>query len=254
MKRKCFSRIAALTLLILLCLVSVFPLLMLLSSVTSTGWRPFVLFFTEQNDYISGLMNSLLISLATSLGTLVVSLPAAFFFAKSKIRGKNILFFIYMIVLIMPFQVTMLPEYLVSRFLSLYNTAWALILPGIFSPFAVFLLTQMMKSILDEQLEAAEMETSSLFTLLTRIVIPQIKAGIVCVGVLSFTESWNAVSEPLVLLESKDHFPLALLLSSDVSNEPLYLVGTVCLVLIPCLLYSVFAKDILKGLENYKLK
>ena len=148
---------------------------------------------------------------------------------------------------------TLLPHYIVSRDLGTYDTPLAMILPGIFAPISVFLLTQIMKSIPNEILEAIRIDTSNIFIILSRIIVPMVRAGIVCSGVLIFTEQWNMVAEPTILLEKKESYPLAALLSSTDSLNPFTFAATVIFMLLPLFLYGLFENEISEGIGKYKI-
>ena len=164
------------------------------------------------------------------------------------------MFYLYIIVMMMPFQVTLLPQYIASREFNIYDTHLALILPGIFAPFAVFLLTQMIKSLPNELIEAARLDTGSTWKILAYILIPAIKPGIICTWVLVFTEHWNAVPEPLVLLETRELYPLAVMLNSITAESLLGFAATVLFFLAPLLLFLYFETEIMEGLGEYRLK
>ncbi len=211
-------------------------------------------FFVWKPLYLKAFQRSVLIAGSIMLGTLLVSVPAAYIFAKVRFYGKNMLFYVYIIVMMMPFQVTLLPQFIISRQLGTYDTFYAMILPGIFSPFSVFLLTQITRSIPLEFLEAARLDTSRVSVILLRIIVPLIRPGIVCASVLVFTEQWNMVAEPLVLLESAEKFPLAVLLSSSDALNTLGFAAIVIFLLLPLLLYSFFEDEIIEGLGSYIIK
>ena len=162
---------------VLLCLfaLAVLSPVAILAVQSVTGEEGFTLsaygeFFVWQPTLVRSLVNSLLISLTASGGTIVVALLAAYVFAKVKFHGSGVIFYLYIIMMLLPFQVTMLPQYIISKNLTLYDTPAALILPGIFSPFAVFLLTQVMKSVPGEILEAARLDTGHLRCYLSWLV------------------------------------------------------------------------------------
>lgn len=185
---------------------------------------------------------------------LIVSIPAAYIFAKVPFRTRDWLFYIYIIVMMMPFQVTLLPQYIVSRHLGTYDTLLAMILPGIFAPFSVFLLTQITKSIPNDILEASKIETSNSLIILLKIIAPIIRPGIVCTAVLTYTEQWNMVAETLVLLDTSDKYPLAALLSSPNISSPHYFASTLIFILPPMFLFSFFENEIIEGIGEYRLK
>ena len=240
--------------LLLSALAVVSPVLLTLVFSLEDGVSAYVDFYVWQPRYLQALANSLCISLTASFGSILVSVMAAYVFAKVKFRGRDLLFYLYIIVMMMPFQVTLLPQYIVSRDLSLYDTQWALICPGIFAPFAVFLLTQVTKTVPDEMLEAARLETGSTWRILLSIIIPQIRPGIICAWVLVFTEQWNAVAEPLILMETREKYPLAVMLNDLSAGDALGFAATVIFFAAPLLLFAYFEDEILEGLGDYRLK
>lgn len=175
------------------------------------------------------------------------------YIAKGKFRGREILFLVYVIVMMMPFQVTQLPHYMTAKSLGTYDTPWALLLPGIFAPLSVFLLTQLTRAIPDEMLEAARVETDSVWKILWYIVCPNLRSGIVCMMVLQFTEYWGMAAEPLVLMETKDMYPLALKLAQAGTDIPAAVVASLVMLIPPWLLYGYFQKEIREGMKGYFL-
>jgi len=212
-------------------------------------------FFLWKPLYLRAFLNSFLISGAASLGSAVVALFASYVFAKVKFRGREFLFYLYIVVMMMPFQVTLLPQYIVSKTLSLYDTPAALIFPGIFTPFAVFLLTQLVRTIPDSQIEAVRLETKSTFAIIAKIIMPQVRTGLLCLIVLNFTEYWNMTAEPLVLMETVSKFPLSVRIPEMLSKGDAGAAAASLIFLIPPLLLYLFFKDeIADGLAGYRLK
>jgi len=202
--------------------------------------------------YLNAFMRSLAAAGLSAVGSIVVAIPAAYVFAKIPFRGRSVLFFVYIVIMIMPFQVTMLPQYITAQTLHTYDTLAALILPGIFAPFSVFFMTQIMKTFPDDAIEAARIETSNIFVILWKIVLPNLRPGIICTAVLTFSEQWNMVVEPKTFMETSDRYPLAVLLSS--SAELSDYAATVAFLLPPFLLFAFFEEEIVKGMGEYKLK
>ena len=253
-RRNCLTEQAAAVLLCLCALFAVSPLILAAAASLRSGLSVFADFYLWKPSLLHAMTNSILISFAASAGTIAVSVFAAYVFAKVKFRGRDFLFYLYIIVMMMPFQVTLLPQYIVSKRFELYDTPLALILPGIFAPFAVFLLAQIMKSVPDEVIEAVRLDTSSTFVVITRIVVPAAKPGIICAWVLSFTEQWNAVAEPLILLETRERFPLAVILNHASGDDVLCFAAVVMFAVIPLLLFALFEEEIMEGLGEYRLK
>ena len=148
-----------------------------------------------------------------------ISLPLGVLFAKMRFRGKDALFFVYILVMMLPFQATLLPNFIQLRDLDLIGSPSAIILPMIFSPFAVFLFRQFIKGIPDELLEYTLLETKSVFRMLWHIIIPQAKPAIITLSVLIFCESWNIVEQALLFLPDNLGFmPLSVMLSQLPEN------------------------------------
>lgn len=150
--------------------------------------------------------------------TLVASL-AAYAFAKLRFRGRDKLFFIYLLTMLMPFQVTLVPNYLVANALGLMNTEAAIILPGIFGAFGVFMLRQFMAHIPSAYTEAAKIDGAGEWTVYQRIVLPLAKPGLAALAVLLFVDYWNMIEQPLLFLEDSFKQPLSLYLARIVAEE-----------------------------------
>lgn len=236
-------KILFLVLLTLLATVMILPIVLTVTRSFEPGLVGYSDFFLWKPYHLQLFCNSLLISSVGSAGNIVVSVMAAYVFAKVKFRGRGMLFFIYIVVMMMPFQVTLLPQYIVSQYWDIYDTPAALILPGIFSTFGTFLLTQILKTMPDDMIEAARLETSSTLRLIRYVILPNLRGGIICLFVLQFTELWNMVAEPLVLMETELKMPLAAMLKG--ADTPVELAATVMFLVLPLLLYLMFS-DILR--------
>lgn len=240
--------------LFILALAVAAPVVVIIVLSLSDGVGIYADLFVWNPRYVNALSNSLIISFCVSFGTIIVSVLAAYVFAKVKFKGRDVLFYLYIIVMMMPFQVTVLPQYIVSRKLDIYDSYFALILPGIFAPFAVFLLTQIMKSLPDEMIEAARLDTSSTIRIIASIIVPSIKNGIICAWAITFTEQWNLVAEPLILIESEERLPLSVMLNEIETGDILGFAAVAVFACLPFLIYTFFESEIIEGLEAYRLK
>ena len=231
--------IFAVLILSVLAVIMVLPIVLTVTRSFEAGVVGYTDFFLWKPYYLRLFCNSLLIASVGAAGNVVVSVLAAYVFAKVKFRGSGVLFFVYIVVMMMPFQVTLLPQYIVSRDWGIYDTPAALILPGIFSAFGTFILTQILKTMPDDMIEAAKLETGSTLRLIWHVILPNLRGGIVCLFVLQFTELWNMVAEPLVLMETELKMPLAAMLNGN--SEPVALAATVVFLVLPLLLYLLFS-------------
>ncbi|MFF2908394.1 carbohydrate ABC transporter permease [Paenibacillus sp. NPDC057934] len=157
--------------------------------------------------------NSVFIVLPIITGQVVVASLAAYAFAKLRFWGREKLFVVYLMTMLMPFQVTLVPNYIIADKLGLMNSTAAIILPGIFSAFGVFMLRQFMLHIPYSYLEAAKMDGAGQLRIFYSIMLPLIKPGIAALTVLLFVDNWNMVEQPLIFLEDVFKQPLSLYLS-----------------------------------------
>ncbi|WP_078503084.1 carbohydrate ABC transporter permease [Paenibacillus selenitireducens] len=146
-------------------------------------------------------------------GQVLVASLAAYAFAKLRFWGRDKLFVIYLMTMIMPFQVTLVPNYIIVEKLGLMNTTSAIILPGIFSAFGVFMLRQFMLHIPNSYIEAAKMDGAGQLRIFYKIIVPLVQPGIAALIVLLFVDNWNMVEQPLIFLEDAFKQPLSLYLS-----------------------------------------
>jgi multiple sugar transport system permease protein len=159
------------------------------------------------------------------------------------------------LLMMLPLQVTLVPNYIVLDKMGMIGSYSAIILPGICSAFGVFLLTQTFKSIPDSVLEAARLDGANQFKTLLLVVIPQAKAGIASLVILNFIDTWNMVEQPLVFLKDRLKYPLSIFLS-QIKNADLSR-AFVCgiLAMLPVLLLFLHFKDaLMTGIENSALK
>lgn len=156
--------------------------------------------------------NSVKICIGVLAGQLLVSVPAAWAFARYQFRGKGLLFTLYIVFMLLPFQVLMLSEYLVFSRLQLLDTLWSIILPGIFSTFPVFILYNFFRGIPEETLEAGRMDGAGEVKIFLHIGIPAGLPGICAVMILQYLEYWNLIEQPMTFLSSREKWPLSLYL------------------------------------------
>jgi len=166
-------------------------------------------------DYLFKFWNSVILVLPIVLFQTAVALLASYGFARCQTKARSVLFFAYIILMLMPYQVTLVPNFLVSEYLGILNTRWAIWLPGIFSPFAVFILTKFMRRIPKAVIEAAKLDGAGEWQIFSKICAPMARSITVSVLILVFIDYWNMVEQPLVLLtgDSMDLHPLSVFLS-----------------------------------------
>ena len=155
------------------------------------------------------------------------------------------IFFAYIILMLMPYQVTLVPNYLVSGWLHILDTRWAIWLPGIFSPFAVYLLTKYMRRIPTSVMEAAQIDGAGEWQIFRHICMPLCKGCMCSVAILIFIDYWNMVEQPLILLSDDSMHPLSVFLSKIKKGEIGLAFAVATIYMIPTLLVFLYGEDYL---------
>ena len=169
-----------------------------------------LLFLTP--EFLAVFWNSVKLAGGILLGQMLVAIPAAWAFAKFSFRGKGALYASYVILMLMPFSVMMLPSYLVLNGMHLMDTYWAVILPSVFSTFPVFIMYRGFSAIPKDLYEAAKIDGASEWQIFVWIGLPLGSPGILSALTLGFLEYWNMVEQPLAFLAEPSRWPLSLYL------------------------------------------
>jgi multiple sugar transport system permease protein len=202
--------------------------------------------------------NSLGIALVVTVGQLITCSMAAYAFARMRFRGRDALFLLYLATLMVPFQVTITPLFILMRILGWINTYQGIILPGVVSAFGTFLLRQAFLTIPVEYEESAILDGANPFTIFSRIILPLAKPALATLGVFAFMSSWNAFLWPLFIVRDPELMTLpvglATLHGRWLTEWNLVMAGTVITV-IPMLLVYLFAqKYLVRGFVMSGLK
>lgn len=198
--------------------------------------RPYVALILDSAEFFIMFWNSVKLVFPILIGQVLISTPAAWAFARFNFKGKKLLFVLYITLMLMPFQVTMVSNYLVLDKLSLLDSRWAIILPSIFSTFPVFIMYKFFRAIPDSMMEAAALDGAGHFRTFYYIGIPMGMPGLMSALVLGFLEYWNMLEQPLTFLQNKALWPLSLYLPNiGVNNIGVSIVAAV-LMLLPALL------------------
>lgn len=204
------------------------------------------------------LLNSLIVAILTTLGQLITSSMAAYAFARMHFRGRDTIFLIYLATLMVPFQVTITPLFILMRIFGWVNTYQALILPGIFSAFGTFMLRQSFMTIPVDYEESAILEGASPFVIFSRIILPLSTPTLATLAVFAFMSSWNSFLWPLFAVSDMEMMTLPLGLATLkgrwITEWNLMMAGTVISV-IPMMLVFLFAQRyFIKGFVMSGLK
>lgn len=205
--------------------------------------------FLAQPQYLYRFWKSLLIGVCTVAGQVIVSVTAGFGFARFTFPGKRILFSLLLVFIVLPVQVTVVPNYIILEKLHLLGTSSSLILPGIFSPLGIVLLCTTFRAIPDAVFEAAELDGCGTLRCITSLAIPMNPGGVICVGLLSFLDTWNLVEQPIAFLNDFADYPLSVALAYRPPEEPGVQMVCCVLALLPGLfLFLLFHQSLIDGI------
>ena len=201
-------------------------------------------------------VNSVFYTVMILLGQAAVIPMLAYALSRFEFRGRDAIFFGILMLMLLPFQVTMVPNVLTLRQMGLLNTVWAVILPMWFSPFYVFLLRQFMVGLPNELLEAAQMDGAGTIRGYIHIVLPVCRPVIGAAVALSFADCWNLVEQPMTYLSQQTELqPLSVMFNQLVSESTgIEFAGAAIYILPALFVYLYFLKDILPGIQLTELK
>ncbi len=207
------------------------------------------LFQTE--DFFRGFWNSVIYTFVIIGINIPLSLLAAYGFSRFEFKGKGFLYWLYIVLMLMPFQATMVAQYLTLKALSIIDSPKAVILPNIFSTFGAFLITQYMRGMNKEIYDAGKIDGLSEFKLFLKIVMPLCGSMISALTVLLFINYWSIVEQPLVFISDQYYMPLSVTLNATGQfREMAFAAGTIFSIL-PLLLYQFSYEDLIYGISLY---
>jgi multiple sugar transport system permease protein len=158
----------------------------------------------QATNFLRQFINSLIMAVGVTLGQIITSLMAGYAFARMEFFGKPVLFIVLLATIIIPFQILVIPVFIVLVKLSWVNTYWALIVPSLANAFGIFMFTQFFKTIPYELEEAAYLDGASRWTVLWKIMVPLSRPAIATLFMFTFIAEWNDLFKPLVFTSTKN--------------------------------------------------
>ncbi len=211
--------------------------------VDAWGIAPFGRFF----------FNSSVVAISVTIGSLTLNSLAAFGFAKYNFKGRNILFLGLLGTLMIPFQVTMIPSFLLLKQLAWLDSYPGLIVPGLASAFGIFFLRQTMITVPDEYMDAARLDGASEYVIYRKVMLPLVKPAIATLAVFTFLGAWNDFLGPLIVVKSDEMRTLPLAISAlsaghYVMSWPLLMAGASFVVIPVLIVYMVAQRYFVEGI------
>ncbi|MCL2628014.1 MAG: carbohydrate ABC transporter permease [Oscillospiraceae bacterium] len=196
-------------------------------------------------EYLLKFWNSVILVIPIVIFQVGIAAFAAYSFTRFKSKLKNVIFFFYIVLMLMPYQVTMVPNFLVAEWLGLIGSRWAVIFPGVFAPFSVFLLTKFMRRIPSVLIEAAKLDGANEFQIFSKVCIPQCRSALYSIAILVFIDYWNMVELPIILLANADSQPLSVYLSTINAGEAGVAFAVAVVYMVPPLLLFLHGEEAL---------
>jgi len=196
-------------------------------------------------------LNSLIVAVSVVVLTLFTSSLAGFIFAKYQFFGKSIVFGLILSTMMIPFQVLMIPSYLILARLKLIDSLWGLIVPVAVDAFGIFMMKQFIEGLPSELMDAGRIDGASEWGIYWRIILPQLGAPMATLGILTFMFRWNNYLWPLVVITTNERRTLPIMLTwySGMQYQSYDLTMAVSvLVVVPVLIvYAMFQRWIVQG-------
>ena len=209
------------------------------------SFSQYITVLLKSPQYLLKFWNSVILVGPIVVFQLLVAALASYGFARYRGRLREIIFFLYIILMLMPYQVTLVPNYMVANWLHILDTYWSIWLPAIFSPFAVFLLTKFMRRIPTSVIEAAEIDGAGEWQIFRRICMPLCKGAMASAAILVFIDYWNMVEQPLILLSDVEKHPLSVFLSKINAEEIGLAFAVATIYMVPTLLVFLYGEEYL---------
>jgi len=210
------------------------------------------------SPFFKWLQNSVIVTASVTVIVLFTSSITGYIFAKYHFKGKEFLFWIILVTMMVPFTVTMIPNFLLINELGLHNTLGALIVPMMVSGFGIFLCRQFCEDIPDSLCEAAKIDGAGDFYIYWKIILPNLGPCLGALAIFTFLESWNDYLRPLIMLESMESMTLPVALSYFTNshyNDYSSIMAAAALIMIPVtVVFLVLQKYFIKGISITGMK
>lgn len=200
-------------------------------------------------------INSIIVTVLTTIGQVISCSLAAYGFARFKFKGDKVLFAIMLGTMMLPWDVTVIPQYMQFNLFGWINTLKPLIVPALFgSAYYIYLLRQFLEGIPDDFAQAAKIDGANEFQIYSKIYLPMMKPSIILVAVLNIIVVWNDYLGPLIFTNSQSKYTLALGLASFKGVHSDAIIPTMCISIIMCippiLVFFAAQKNIIEGISG----
>lgn len=209
----------------------------------------------ESPTYLRMFWNSVILVAPVLIGQMILAPLAAYGFENIRWRGKEIIYFMYIIIMLMPTQLLLVPNFIVAGWLGIRDSYLAIILPALFHPLGVFLIRQQLKNFPKECMEAAALDGASAFVTYRKIVRPNLNSVVAALVVLLFADNWNIVDQAVVFIKDFYRQPLSVYLGTAASDAPGMIFAVSVFFMVPALLvYLIGQEHLTEGIALSSLR
>jgi multiple sugar transport system permease protein len=204
--------------------------------------------FFDTPAYFNSFLNSVFLALPIVAGQVLISAPAAYAFEMSRFRHKEKIFFVYIVIMLLPLQVTLVPNFIMADMMGLLGTRASVILPAALNPLGVFLLRQYLRGLPHEYCEAAQLDGASHLRIIFSVVTPIFKPALAALIILTFANNWNIVEQAIVFL-TVEQFPLSVYLAGmAVRSLDIIFAASFLYLLPPLLMFLYLKRNLVEGI------
>jgi len=207
------------------------------------------------------LLNSLIVSTTVTALSLLVCSAAGYAFSRKRFRGRDLLFWLVLATMMLPGFSRLIPAFMLTQLLGLHDTYWVLILPGLASPYAVFLIRQFMVALPTELFDAARIDGAGEIRLWWQIALPLTKPALAALGTFTFVATWNDFVWPLAVINSMEMMPIQVgatmlrgMVRSGRNDYPIAMASGVFMAAPPIIIFFFFQQYFVRGLTIGALK
>lgn len=213
----------------------------------------------ERQNFLRITLNTFTIASMVTLFKVFTSLLAAYGLVFFRFRGKNLVYFILISTMFIPFSVTMIPNYITISSWGLRDTLVGVMLPQLADALGIFLMRQSMRSVPNSIIEYAQLEGIGHWKMLKDLIIPMIKPNIISTGIIFFINAWNEFVWPVLMIRSTDNYTLSLALQMYISSEggtdfTIAMSVSVITMIVPIVLFLIFQRQIISTFSTSGLK
>lgn len=272
--KKTGEKVAIYIVLIIVSIIAVFPFIWTFIAATHTNGQIFKLEYTlvpmgnfalnlqslqKMVPIWQNLVNSIFIAVVSTVFTLLLDSMAGYGFTKFQFKGRNTLFFACLVTMMIPSQVTMVPLFIQMTKMHWVNTPASIIMPSLASMFGVFLMRQSFEQFPNDLIESSKIDGAGELRTFFQIVLPNMRASIASLGILSFVAQWGNYMWPLIVLNNEKSYTLPLALAmlvapGEVINYGAILVGAIITLLPVLIFFLIFQKNFISGMLSGAVK